>query len=191
MRRGTNAKRFTDRYLQTVKAPAIGRIEMLDTEAPGLVLRVTPNGVKSWAIRFRPKGGVQRRSTFGTYPAISLADARSRAKDIAAAAARGIDLPGQENEAAEEQRRTHGRPATIAGLLDRYVTDYCKLNQRRWWMTERIFAMHVKPVLGRTALTELRRADLRLLDDYRTRRVFGAGHRVRSQSLPHSIGRPA
>jgi integrase len=184
MHKGTNAKRFTDRYLQTVKAPASGRVEAHDTEAPGLVLRVTPNGVKSWAIRYRAKGGAQRRSTFGTYPAISLADARSRAKDIAAAA-RGIDLPRQEDEAAEEQRKADDRPATVAGLLDRYVTDYCKPSQRRWQMTERLFTMHVKPAIGDIRLVELRRGDLvELLDDLQNEKGFRAQvNRVRSQII--------
>src|SRR5229473_3508485 len=101
-----------------------------------------------------------RRTTYGAYPAISLAEARARAKEIAAAAARGIDLPSAEEREREEQQRAADRPLTVGDLLNRYVADYCKPNQRKWKMTERLFEMHVKPTLGRRPLTELRRADV-------------------------------
>ena len=55
--------KLTDRYLQSLKPPAAGRLEIVDTDAPGLVLRVTPNGIKSWAIRYTPKGFGQERDT--------------------------------------------------------------------------------------------------------------------------------
>lgn len=79
-------KRLTDRYLAKIKPPSAGRLETADTEAPGLVFRLTSTGVRSWAIRYRPKGGSQRRTTYGSYPSISLAEARRRAKEIDAAA---------------------------------------------------------------------------------------------------------
>lgn len=49
-------KKLTDRYLQSLKPPATGRLEIIDTDGRGLVIRVTPNGIKSWAIRYTPKG---------------------------------------------------------------------------------------------------------------------------------------
>ncbi|HEY6335066.1 MAG TPA: Arm DNA-binding domain-containing protein, partial [Alphaproteobacteria bacterium] len=85
-------KRLTDRYLATVKPPATGRLQITDTEAPGLMFRLTGKGIASWSIRYRPKGAMRRRATYGTYPSIKLADARQRAKDIDAAAGKGIDL---------------------------------------------------------------------------------------------------
>src|SRR5271156_4809173 len=166
MRPRRNAKRLNDRYLQSLKPPASDRFESLDTEAPGLVLRVNANGVRSWTIRYRPKGNPQRRATFGSYPGISLADARQRARDIAAAAGRGVDLPAQEAREGEDRRRHAGQPETVAEVLDRYVAEYCKTNQLRWELTERMFESHVKPIIGSRRLNELRRADVvEMLDD--------------------------
>jgi integrase len=154
-------KRLTDRFVQSVTPPPTsGREVYIDTEAPGLELRASSHGGKSWSIRYRPKGGERRRTTYGAYPAISLAEARARAKEIAAAAARGVDLPTAEEREREEQRRAADRPQTVGDLLDRYVADYCKPNQRKWKMTERLFEMHVKPTLGKRPLTELRRVDV-------------------------------
>src|SRR5207248_1485346 len=115
----------------SLKPPTTGRLEIVDTGAPGLVLRVTAKGAKSWAIRYSPKGAQQQRASYGTYPAVKLAAARQRAQDIAAAAAKGIDLPAAQKREREAERQTAGRPQTMADLLDEYVARYCKPNQRK------------------------------------------------------------
>jgi integrase len=174
--------RLTDRYLLSLKPPASRRLDIVDTEAQGLVLRVTAKGVKSWSIRYSPKAAGQRRASYGTYPAITLAEARQRARDIAAAAARGVDLPAQEAGEREEQRKAD---KTVADLLDEYVERYCKQNQRRWTVTERVFESHVKPAVGRIALAKLRRGDIvEMLDDLQNKKGFRAQvNRVRSQIM--------
>ena len=178
-------KSLTDRYLKSLKPPAGGRVEIVDADAPGLVLRVTANGMKSWAIRYTPKGSGQQRDTYGTYPAVKLAAARLRARDIGAAAARGIDLPAVEKRERDEQRKCDNRPHTVGDLLDEYVERYCKPNQRKWTLTERMFDSHVKPTIGRKPLVELRRADIvELLDDLQNKKGLRAQvNRVRSQIL--------
>lgn len=178
-------KKLTDRYLDSLKPPTAGRLEIVDTEAPGLALRITAAGVKSWAIRYTPKGGAQQRASFGTYPAVKLAAARGRAREIAAAAARGIDLPAAEKREREEHHKAEGRPHTVGDLLNEYVERYCKPNQRRWNLTERMFASHVKPAIGKVALADLRRGDIvELLDDLQNEKGFAAQvNRVRSQIL--------
>jgi hypothetical protein len=187
-------KRLTDRFLETVTPPAAGREAYSDTGAEGLEIRVSPrdnhgNVLKVWSIRYHPKGGARRRVTYGKYPTTSLAEARARAKEIAAAAARGVDLPEQEERQREEERKAAKRPQTVRDLLDRYINEYCKMNQRRWRLVERMFDMHVKPAkidgrpLGEKPLTELRRADLvELFDDLQNRKGLRAQvNRVRSQ----------
>jgi len=44
--------RLTDRYLQTVKAPASGRLVVADTEVRGLTVRVTSNGTRTFLVRY-------------------------------------------------------------------------------------------------------------------------------------------
>jgi integrase len=176
-------KRLTDRFIQTVTPPQTGRD--VYTDADGLELRVSPDGRRSFSIRYRPKGGERKRETYGVYPARTLADARRRALAIAAAAAAGIDLPANEEREREEKRKAAAGPQTVADLLDRYVETYCKSNQRNWQQVERIFKSHVKPVLGRKPLPELRRADIvELLDDLQNNNGFHAQvNRVRSQII--------
>lgn len=178
-------KRLTDRFLESVAAPTTGRAVYIDDNAPGLELRVSSDGRKAWSIRYTPKGGVRTRETYRTYPAVKLTDARHRARDIAAAAARGIDLPEHEKRQGAEQRRAKNRPQTVGDMLDEYVERYAKPNQRRWTLTERMFEAHVKPTLGKVALGELRRGDIvELLDDLQNEKGLGAQvNRVRSQIL--------
>ena len=176
-------KRLTDRFVQTAAPPTSGREVYIDIAAPGLELRVSSHGGKSWSIRYRPRGGERKRMTYGSYPAISLGEARARAKEIAAAAARGVDLPNAEERKREEQRKAAKRPQTFGDLLDQYVERYCKPNQRKWKLVERMFEAHVKPAIGKRLLTELRRADLvELLDDLQNEKGLRAQvNRVRSQ----------
>jgi len=178
-------KRLTDRFVQIVAAPASGRAVYIDDDAPGLELRVSADGRKAWSIRYRPKGAERKRETNGTYPAVSLAVARQRARDIGAAAARSIDLPATEKRERDEQRKADNRPHTVGDLLDEYVERYCKPNQRKWTLTARMFDSHVKPTIGKKPLGELRRADIvELLDDLQNEKGLRAQvNRVRSQIL--------
>ena len=176
-------KRLTVRFVQTVAPPTAGRSVYIDTAAAGLELRVSALGHKAWSIRYRLKDRARRRTTYGAYPAIPLQEARARAKEIAAAAARGIDLPEHEECQREEEEKSAKRPRTVGHLLDQYVEDYCKTNQRRWSPVARMFEMHVKPAIGKKPLIELRRADLvELLDDLQNKKGLRAQvNRVRAQ----------
>jgi integrase len=178
-------KRLTDRLVRSIEPPANERVTYTDTEAPGLDLRISTSGSKSWSIRYRVKGKERRRTTYGTYPAIPLIEARARAREIAAAAARGIDLLEREKRQREEQDKAEGRPVSLANLLDNYVEKYCKPNQRQWRLVEGMFQNHVKPVLGKRSLAELRRADLvELLDHLQNEKGMHAQvNRVRSHLI--------
>ena len=81
-------KRMTELFVRTVRARD-RRAEFRDGHTRGLVLRVTPNGTKSWAVIYRRKSDARkRRYTIGAYPAISLADARTQAQAALAAIGR-------------------------------------------------------------------------------------------------------
>src|SRR5688572_5932734 len=72
-----------------VKKPHTARRDYADGR--GLILRVTPSGSATWSLRFRVRGeggttgrghqlkGDKHRVTLGTYPAMTLAQAREAA----------------------------------------------------------------------------------------------------------------
>ena len=69
---------LTDALCRT-KPPRTGRLEIADLRQAGLVLRITSNGARSFAYRFRhPHTRKTPRATIGGYPAASLENARTR-----------------------------------------------------------------------------------------------------------------
>lgn len=70
-------------------------------DANGLYLFVTRSGFKSWRMKYR-FAGKEKRLTFGSYPEVSLAEARARRDE-----ARGL-LRDQIDPALERQRRREG-----------------------------------------------------------------------------------
>jgi hypothetical protein len=105
------------------------------------MLRVTPSGAKSWAmIYYRPASGQRARITFGSYPAVSLADAREHALAAKASLARGED-PGAKKQA---QKRIE----TFDALADRYIEAHAKRNKRTWTRDAELLARDVRPRLG-------------------------------------------
>src|SRR5438067_5678336 len=71
-------KKLTDLFVERAKPPAHGRVEYFDAAFPGLALRITANGAKSWCTFYRFNGRL-RRFTIGRYPAIKPVQARREA----------------------------------------------------------------------------------------------------------------
>ena len=71
---------LTDRFVAGAKAAAGARVDYFDEKTPGLSLRVSKGGNKSWACIFTsPKDSRRARITLGKYPAMSLSRARGLA----------------------------------------------------------------------------------------------------------------
>lgn len=95
------------------------RQEIPDSLCTGLYLIVQPTGKKGWQVRYR-HGGVHRRMTLGSYPILSLAEARQRARDALAAATEGRD-PAEEVRAAKAPKPEDNRDKvkTLIAQYDR------------------------------------------------------------------------
>jgi len=60
-----------------IKPPQQGQADYFDQGYPGLALRVSYGGAKSWIYFYRLRGGKLRRLTIGRYPGMDLAAART------------------------------------------------------------------------------------------------------------------
>ena len=69
---------LTVRSIQGLK-PGRARYEVFDAQMPGLAIRVTPSGHKSWVLLYRHHGRL-RRFTLGRYPDRGLAEVRKEAR---------------------------------------------------------------------------------------------------------------
>ena len=92
---GPKMKKMTAAAVDKIK-PTDKRIEMPDTMIKGLVLIIQPTGAKSWQARYRA-GGVRRRMALGSYPAISLAQARKGATEALMKVLEGSDPVADRN----------------------------------------------------------------------------------------------
>lgn len=151
--------KLTAATVEKTKPPEKGRSELWDTQVPGLALRITPNGIKSWCIRYRASGK-QKRFTLGTYPAISLADARNEASE----AIRNVKM-GQDVQREKEATRTAIAPQTLSEAFAVFIESYAKKKNRSWQEVENIFERRVRRKLGKRPLVDITRSDLISLFD--------------------------
>ena len=87
-------------------AKANGKVQKL-SDGGGLYLHVTATGSKLWRMAYRFEGK-QKLWSFGSYPAVSLKDARHRRDEARELLARGID-PGAEKKQAKEEKLSKER----------------------------------------------------------------------------------
>jgi len=95
-------RKLTDLFVERAKPPRHGRIEYFDAAFPGLALRITENGGKSWCAFYRFCGRL-RRLTIGHYPAIKPAQARKEAAAALERVREGFD-PAEEKRARRDLR---------------------------------------------------------------------------------------
>jgi len=169
---------LTDALCRT-KPPRIGRLEIADLRQAGLVLRITSNGARSFAYRFRhPHSRKTLRATIGPYPATRLEAARKRAKDMAAQVADGtnpIELRSAEREAAPAR--------TFEALAARYLKEHAERHKRPRSAEEdrRNLAVHVLPKWSKRDFRTIRRADvIELIEAIVSAGKHAAGNRVHS-----------
>jgi hypothetical protein len=148
---------LTDALCKT-RPPRAGRLEVADLRQAGLVLRVTANGVRTFAYRFRhPHTRKTLRLTIGSYPATNLEAARKRAREMAAQ----VEAGGNPIEARKTEREA--APArTFAALADRYLKEYAERRKRPRSIEEdrRNLVVHILPKWANRDFRTIRRADI-------------------------------
>jgi integrase len=162
--------RLTDRFVATAVAPTGERAEFWDAQVSGLGLRVSDRGRKTWIVRYRTLRRRQPRFTLGTYPAISLADARGKAIDTMRAAQNGAD-PAAERR----QERSRARTETLK-TFDNLAEAYFKACEAGEWMpkgkkqrprtlndSRAVWQRYVTRVIGSKRLDEIKRIVVKTL----------------------------
>jgi integrase len=148
-------KRLTKLAVERLRPKPGQRLELSDGPGgtPGLGLRVTARGIKTWSLLLRV-AGKQRRITLGRYPDLTLAEARKAARQALEQADRGLP-PGRP-----------GR-ATVESIVESYIERHVRRNGlRSAARIEQLLRRLVLPRLGQRPIGDLRRADvLDLVDD--------------------------
>ncbi|MEO0882769.1 MAG: tyrosine-type recombinase/integrase [Pseudomonadota bacterium] len=132
-------KRLTPKGIE--KMSVNERVELSDPECPGLRLRVTPRGRKSFYGIFTKPDGKRVREKIGAWPGVSLVDARERYRDI-------------------QERGFPTSELTFADVVDRYIDWQQERGRRTWHLQQRQMELHVLPSLGDKRTDQIRKADL-------------------------------
>jgi integrase len=155
---------LTDRFVQSAKARDGKRADFFDKKVRGLMLRVTPNGVKTWSYRYSRKSDSKRiRMTIGQYPAFTLSEARDEALKIMGEVAR------RQDPAKERKRGDRSVPRTFGELAARYLTDHAA-KKRSGFKDEQMLKKDVLPLLEGEPLGEIKRVDITMILDGVVRR---------------------
>lgn len=148
----------TDRALASLRV--VARTDFFDPKTPGLMLRVTPSGRKTWSLSYRFHGE-RRRLSLGKYSRVGLADART----AAAKALRRVDL-GEDPRAAREAAKAaaqHAKQNSIEALCVAYIARHAKQRKRTWRDDQSKLKCEVLPHWKRRAVTSITRRDCREL----------------------------
>lgn len=155
----------TDRQILSLR-PTRTIYEKKITGSRGLSIRVLPSSTKQFEFRYTNRQGARRRLALGTYPDLSLAEARLKAAGVRVAVADGHD-PVAERQAARAK-------ASKIETLDALAEDYWVAaevglhggrrkpkravtisNERSVWRN------HIQPVFGSRDFSGIRRAEIK------------------------------
>jgi integrase len=114
-------RRFTARWLESLKAPKNGQVEYFDTDVRSFGLRASYGGKLSWFVMGRCNGKLIR-SFFGECPIMSLADAREVARQHKKKMGQGID-PRRKAEA-ERAAAADAALATFETVADNFLEQW-------------------------------------------------------------------
>jgi integrase len=147
---------FTKTSIQGLpKAPAGKRLTYRDTKIPGLELRVTAGGVKTFSVFRRVKSGGPERITVGIFRehgGTTVEQARKRAGQINSA------IDGGANPAAA--KRAHKSELIFAELFAEYIKRHAKPRKRSWQEDESKYKLYLAKPLGPKKLSAIGRSGI-------------------------------
>ncbi|MGE4372906.1 MAG: tyrosine-type recombinase/integrase [Xanthobacter sp.] len=148
---------LTDTFIRSVQPPAAGRDDYVDERVPGLSLRVSATGVKSWSLRFRDKvTGRIERLTIGRYPAVSLAQARA----VATKKVIGIVEGDNPQDIIRRDRAAHASGISFDELADRFMEEYVSQKRPKSYSSYKTALSKARKAWGNWKAREIARDDV-------------------------------
>ncbi|HVK80688.1 MAG TPA: integrase arm-type DNA-binding domain-containing protein [Verrucomicrobiae bacterium] len=130
-------------------------------DASGLFLLVQPSGGKLWRLKYRIDGR-EKKLGFGTYPEVSLSDARKRRDEAREQIAAGKD-PSREKQRAKVRARLDAGNTFIA-IANEYCAKRRRDGEKAWALATASRSEYLLSLLngsiGRLAINEIEPADV-------------------------------
>lgn len=147
---------LTDAFLRTLKPPAAGRLEVWDDRTPGLCLRVTSRAM-TWAVRGFTAEGKRTRVSLGRWPAVTLAEARRRARETLGAVAAGHDPVAEKRQMRARRKAEAAEPSVAERLAQWQEARAGRWSARHAREVARVARHDILPTLGSRRLRETTR----------------------------------
>src|SRR5260221_3906133 len=141
-------KALTDKTVEALKSGP-KRYEVHDLHCPGLIVRVSPEGRKTFNAKFR-YGTTQKRMTLGVYPIVGLARAREKVR-----AALGVVSEGGDPTISRRNPDT-----LFKNVVHIFIERHAKVRNKHWREAERVLQREVIPKLGERDIRHVGRADI-------------------------------
>ena len=150
-------KRLTEIALARVTPPKTGRLELADAVLPGLACRITPDGTRTFALRYRVGADrKQRRLTLGRHPIVGLAEARTKARAALELVGQGIDPVEAKAEGKREAHRHN-----VASVVAAHVEERLRPRTRRWADVQAMLRRDVVASWGERPIQSITKHDVR------------------------------
>lgn len=144
--------RFINKSILEIPLPEKGR--KLKTEGNGLYIHITPTGLRRWRFLYR-WGGSPFWINLGKYPAVSIREARRRAREHQCLVDKGINplATGVEMNSY----------LTVGQLCKEYLAKWAMPNKKTWREDERILKVDILPYWKNELAADIRRRDVMVL----------------------------
>lgn len=189
-------KRLTPRFVEnSTVLPGQKRTEYWDDKAPGLMLRVTDKGARSWVYAYRdPINKRYRKHTFGSPASHSLAEARDYARECLTDVRNGIDPVTKRETAIEEQRQAQLEAQQKLYTFDNLADDWTrrhvdvKLKPSTAAEYKRHLDTYLRPELGPVPIRDITKAEvLRVINLTADKGNGGSGAPVTADRLKATL----
>lgn len=141
-------KVLTNKTLEALK-PQAKRYEVHDLHCPGMSVRISTQGRKTFTVKFR-YGVRQKRLKLGVYPRISLATARDKA----------IDVLRQVDEGIDPTRRRRSPDMKVEAVCREFIRLHAQPRNKSWREAERILEREFISTFGQCDIREVKRWDV-------------------------------
>ena len=154
---------LTDALIKGLK-PKDG-VRSSKADSGGLLLDVTPGGVKSWVFRYR-LDGKREKVVIGRYPDVSLKEARAERDKLAAVVQSGKSpFEAKKQKIAEAKLKREGKSAdpTVAEFAERYYKEQVIPNWKDPKHIRRYIDKEIVPAIGSIQLNKADALDVQKL----------------------------
>lgn len=149
-----------------IKSPPPRQTDIVDASTPGLSARINSTGHIKWCVRIRIAGeggqskrglrakGQQYRISLGSYPTVTIKEARAKATEYARQAEAG------EHPVRALERKAISRNDTVERLVEDYLTDYALPSLKSWPCAKSYLNNHIVPHWGKLPVDAIDERDV-------------------------------